>query len=640
MLEYNTKHVLPGKNKTCRTLFLVLFVILGVSLALGYGFLIWHPGSYKSASKPPMGASTSAIFTATPSPTIFPPEETTPTVTQELEAQEPKVIPSNKDLRSFVNKMTLSDKIGQMMMVGFQGQGLSESPELYTLISSYSVGGIVLLERNAHDPQQIAQLITEAQNLTKQTRVGIPLFVSINHEGGVVVRITEGVTGFPGNMAIAASREHEYAYLAAALAAKELRAMGINMNLAPVLDVNDNPLNPIIGARSFGSSPEQVIKLGRETIKGLQQNGIVAVAKHFPGHGSVDIDSHVGLPVINKSVSELERVELPPFQMAVEEGVEVIMTAHIVVPAWEPTPHLPATLSSAILIDLLRERMRFKGIIMTDSLGMGAIVTGLGQGRAAVEAVKAGADIVLSTGLLEDQIAIHQALSTAVQNGKILQSQIDQSVVRILRVKFKYGLFEWEPAADLSIVGSDEHQKIADKMALAAITLLKDDANLVPLPEGTHRLLVLSPDKLPPADTEGKTMLGQGLHQQGFEVTELVFDPDAPLINRDAVYAEAMKAAPTHDVVIFGEWGLLNQYASGSDQWQERLVATLQKNGSPVIMIAWHDPASIIRLPQIQTFVTAYGTTAGQVRAVVHVLTGQASPQGHLPLEIVLPHEP
>jgi beta-N-acetylhexosaminidase len=607
----------------------VLFVVFGAVLSLGGILIARRSGQREPVS--PASTAPSAISTVT-----RPPAEATSTIARDLEAWKPNVVPNEDDLRSLVSQMPLADKIGQMMMVGFQGQSLAEPPELSTLISAYYIGGILLLESNAHDPQQVAQLVTEAQDLSAQTGSHIPLFVAINHEGGIVVRITEGVTGFPGNMAIAATGRPDYAYTAAVLAARELRAMGINMNLAPVLDVNDNPLNPIIGVRSFGESPDLVGRLGKETIRGLQQSGIVAVGKHFPGHGSTVVDSHVGLPLIDKPVSELERVELLPYQMAIEEGVEAIMTAHVVVPAWEPVPNLPASLSAHILSGVLRDRMRFEGIIMTDSLDMGAITTGWGQAQAAVEAVKAGADVVISVGSFDDQVAIYQALFTAVQSGEIAPVRVDESVLRILRVKYKYGLFEWKPNADLGIVGSEEHQMVADEMALAAITLFKDDANLVPLPQGTQRLLILSPDELPPADFGEGTLLAQELRQQGFDVTELVFNLDQS-DSRDAVFADALTAASEHDVVIFGEWELVKRYVNWSDQWQETLISALLRSGKPVIVIAWHDPGAIIRVAQIPTFIIAYGNTTGQVRAVAKIITGQATPQGHLPLTIVLP---
>jgi beta-N-acetylhexosaminidase len=608
----------------------VLFVVFGAVLSLGGVLIARRSGWHEPASLASTALWPSVIPTA-----ARPPAEATSTIARDLEAWKPDVVPNEDDLHSLVSQMPLADKIGQMMLVGFQGQSLAESPELSTLISAYYIGGILLLESNAHDPQQVAQLVTEAQDLSAQTGSHIPLFVAINHEGGIVVRITEGVTGFPGNMAIAATGR-DYAYTAAVLAARELRAMGINMNLAPVLDVNDNPLNPIIGVRSFGESPDLVGRLGKETIRGLQQSGIVAVGKHFPGHGSTAVDSHVGLPLIDKPASELERVELLPYQMAIEEGVEAIMTAHVVVPAWEPVPNLPASLSAHILAGVLRDRMRFEGIIMTDSLDMGAITTGWGQAQAAVEAVKAGADVVISVGSFDDQVAIYQALFTAVQSGEITPARVDESVLRILRVKHKYGLFEWKPNADLGIVGSEEHQMVADEMALAAITLFKDDANLVPLPQGAQRLLILSPDELPPADFGEGTLLAQELRQQGFDVTELVFNLDQS-DSRDAIFADALTAASEHDVVIFGEWELVKRYANWSDQWQEMLVGALLQSGKPVIVIAWHDPGAIIRVAQIPTFIIAYGNTTGQVRAVAKVITGQATPQGHLPLTIVLP---
>jgi beta-N-acetylhexosaminidase len=529
--------------------------------------------------------------------------------------------------------MPLEDKVGQMMMVGFPGRRFSKSPELASLIEIQHVGGIVLLERNAHDPQQVAKLLAEAQGLATETGSNLPLFVSINHEGGNIVRITEGVTGFPGNMGIAASGRPEYAYMAASMAAGELRAMGINMNLAPVLDVNDDPLNPIIGARSFGESPEQAASLGRETIAGFQEQGVIAVAKHFPGHGSTTVDSHVGLPMIDKAASELEQVELPPFETAVATGVEAIMTAHIVVSAWEPAPDLPATLSANILNGVLRDRLGFGGIIMTDSLGMGGVVAGRGQAVAAVEAVKAGADVVLSTGPLKAQEKIHQALVAAVESGEITSQRIEESVLRILRVKHKYGLFESQPGAGLDTIDWAGNQAWADEMALASVTLYKNDDGLIPLAEDTGRLLILSPHELPPATTGEDTLLARELRQRGFGVTELVFNLNQEG-SRDVTRAAALKAAPEHDIVLFGEWQLVRRHANWNDRWQEDLISALARNGKPVVLIAWHDPGAILRVPGISTYVIAYGNTAAQVRAVVKVITGESAAQGSLPLTL------
>lgn len=624
----------PGLPPFVQALMLAALAVGALMVVAGL-YIVWQLGRFQPpVIVPPLEKP--AAPAATPSPT-WPPTPTamaSPTPTPIPPTPTPAAAaPSDEDLRALIAQMSLSEKVGQMMMVGFDGQSLAGSAGLSSLIATYHAGGIVLVEPNAHDPQQIARLTGEVQQLALSSAPHVPLFVAINHEGGIVVRISEGVTAFPGNMAVAATGRPEYAHSAAALAAQELRAMGINMNLAPVLDVNDNPLNPIIGVRSFGESPELVARLGQETIRGFQENRVIAVAKHFPGHGSTATDSHIGLPVIDRTAGQLEQIDLPPFQAAIDEGVEAIMSAHVVVPALEPEPHLPASLSAAVLTGLLRERMGFDGVIFSDSLDMGAITGQQGQAGAAVAAVKAGTDVVLSTGPLRGQIAISQALVAAVQNGEISPDRIDESVLRILRLKYRYGLFEEAADADLGLVGSAPHQEAADEIALAAITLLRDDAGMVPLPEDARRLLIVSPEELPPGASGRGTLLAEALRERGFEVTELVFNP-ALGSSQGVTYAAALEAAPEHDAILFGEWELVKRWVNGSDRWQETLIAALQQSGKPVIVVSWHNPGAIARLPEVPTFLAAYGPTASQVKGVVEVLTGQAAPQGHLPLTI------
>jgi beta-N-acetylhexosaminidase len=540
-------------------------------------------------------------------------------------------------LRARIASMSVGEKVGQLMMVGFRGWRLAQSAELRALIEQYHVGGLVLVPNNVQNTTQLAAMIGESQQLALQSGAKLPLFVSINHEGGHVVHIEQGVTGFPGNMAVAASTQPEAAALAAAaMSAKELRLLGINMNLAPVLDVNDNPLNPIIGVRAFSDSPEVVARLGAETIRGLQDNGVVAVAKHFPGHGSTGVDSHVGLPVNPKEGAALEQVELPPFQAAVAAGVEAIMTAHIVVPAWEPTPHRPATISTPILTGILRERLGFDGIIMTDALDMGAIAAGGTQHRAAIEALKAGADMVLTMGPFEVHKAIHQAVIAAVEQGEIPVERLDASLLRVLRVKHRYNLVAALPAADLSMLNAPLNQVVADEIAATAITRLKDDARLVPLPAGTKRLLLVSPSTLPPAPTGQGTLFAQELRQRGFEVTELVFDLNDNA-SRKAAYTQAVQVAAQHDVVIYGEWEFLMRLVNQGDRWQERLLTALQGTGRPLVLVSWYDPGAVLKLPPLPTILLAYGGTPAQVRGVARVLSGELEAQGRLPLTLSLP---
>ncbi len=571
------------------------------------------------------GEATFPVPVATEQPTV------TPILLPALSWQR-SAAPTDEELEAMVAGMPLRDKIAQMLMVGFHGQSLAESPELSTMVGDYHVGGLVLLEANAHDPQQVRQLTTELQALATSSGARIPLFISINQEGGIVVRIAEGVTGFPGNMAVAATSLPDHAFSAAAVAAFELRTMGINMNLAPVLDVNDNPLNPIIGTRSFGDSPEVTAEYGRLTVRGFQQAGVVAVAKHFPGHGGVDVDSHGALPVIEASAEELAEHELVPFAAAIEEGVEAIMTAHIAIPALDVTGR-PATLSPEILTGLLRQQMGYDGLIMTDSLGMAGVTAGRGQVGAALEAVQAGADILLSTSPMDKHIAIIENLQDAVEHGDIPVERIDRSVVRILRVKVAYGLFEEGSAPDLEIVGSAEHQALANEIALQAVTLLRDKNGVIPLPTPPQRLLLVSPWQLPRVPSGKRTTFAKLLRERGYEVTELTFDLGSQQSRTD-VYAAAMSEAAAHDVVIFGEWELIKRYVNWGQTWQERLVADLDQQNSDLIVVAWHNPAASLRCPQDATFLSAYGNTEAQVTAVVAILAGDRVPTGALPLSL------
>jgi beta-N-acetylhexosaminidase len=545
---------------------------------------------------------------------------------------QPPTVPSDAELEAMVARMSLQDKVAQMVMVGFRDQSLASSPELETMVGTYHVGGVVLLATNAHDPQQIGDLTTELQSLATSSGAGIPLFVAINHEGGIVVHITGGVTEFPGNMAVAATGQPEYAYVSAALAAQELRAMGINMNLAPVLDVNDNLLNPAIGTRSFSDSPALTAKYGRLAVRGSQDHGVIAVAKHFPGHGSVDVDSHKELPVLQASADELMQRELVSFLAAIEEGVAGIMTAHIAVPQLDDSGR-PATLSPQVLTELLRQQMGYDGLILTDSLRMGGVAADREQAQAAIEAVQAGADIVLSTRPMKAHIAMIQALMEAVQQGEIPVKRIDQSVLRILRAKHAFGLFELPTTPDLNGVGSPEHQAMADEIALRAVTLLRDNNDRVPLPPPPARLLLVSPSQLPSAASGGGTAFAELLRERGYEVTELVLDMNSNN-RRNYVHATAVARASTHDAVIFGEWALIKRYVNENDRWQEKLIGALDQTGTALTVVAWYNPAAILRCPPAPAFLTAYGNTRAQVAAVVAVLTGEHTPTGRIPIAL------
>lgn len=341
--------------------------------------------------------------------------------------------------------MKLQDKLGQMLLGGFDGTKMTT--EAMKLIAAYRTGGIIYFSRNVSSPEQLAALTRELQQAAAANGVP-PLWISIDQEGGMVARITEGVTLMPGQMAIAAAGSAEEAYRAAYVGGSELRMIGINLNYAPVLDVNNNPLNPVIGVRSFGESPEAAAEFGAAAVRGYQDAGVAATAKHFPGHGDTDVDSHLDLPTVPHDRARMDKVELVPFKRAFAEGVDAVMSAHIYFPALEKEK-LPVTLSPSVLTGLLREELGFEGIITTDCMEMNAIAEHYGVAEASVLAVLAGADQILVSHRSDRQGAALAALEAAVHEGRIAEARIDDSVRRLLRMKWKRGILMRAAAARL-----------------------------------------------------------------------------------------------------------------------------------------------------------------------------------------------
>ena len=339
-----------------------------------------------------------------------------------------------------VQKMTLNEKIGQMLMLGVAEKNISKKS--ISLIENNFPGGIILFGYNIGNMEEIKKFIRDMQK-TAIEKYKIPLFISIDQEGGRVKRIKNGVTQFPGNIAFGVVDDKSLTHDAARILGLELRKIGINMNLAPVLDVNNNPSNPVINTRSFGSEVSIVSNLGVSYIKGLQESKCIAVGKHFPGHGDTDKDSHLTLPVINYNIERLQKIEFPPFIKAIDNGVEAIMTAHISFPNILKN-YLPATLSKQFLTEILRNKMNFQGIIITDDMEMNAVSKLMDLGEAAVESIKAGADIILISTHGASIDIISKALKKAVANGTIPAERIDESVKRIIEVKLRYDIVSYK----------------------------------------------------------------------------------------------------------------------------------------------------------------------------------------------------
>ncbi|WP_199614599.1 beta-N-acetylhexosaminidase [Paenibacillus alkalitolerans] len=353
-------------------------------------------------------------------------------------------------IREKIGAMTIDEKIGQMVIAGLDGYDIDAYSK--ELIEKYKVGGFIFFGRNIKDPKQTITLL----NSLKETNsdLELPLFLAVDEEGGAVNRLPQEVRKFPSNRAIGQIESEQFSYEAGRETARQLKSFGFNLNFAPVLDINSNPNNPVIGDRSFGSGADIVSKLGLSAMKGLQSEEVISVVKHFPGHGDTSVDSHVGLPVVQHDMERLKKLELVPFARAVRDDADAVMVAHILLPKLDPD--YPSSMSEPIMTGLLRNELNFDGVIFTDDMTMGAIVKRYDIGQSAVRSVNAGSDIVLVCHDFAKQTAVIQALKQSVKEGKLTEERIDGSVYRIIRLKEKYKLTDKKiGAVDVAKINKD-----------------------------------------------------------------------------------------------------------------------------------------------------------------------------------------
>jgi beta-N-acetylhexosaminidase len=512
--------------------------------------------------------------------------------------------------------MTLEQKVGQVFMLGFEGTSLNASNR--ALIQGLHLGGVTLFGRNIDNATQLAHLDHDLQTVADP----VPLFISVDQEGGLVVRVTEGATIFPGNMAVGATADPALARQVAAASARELLAMGVNMDLAPVVDVNTNPLNPVIGIRSFGSNVDLVTQMATQAVDGVQATGVSAVAKHFPGHGDTSVDSHRDLPVVPHPLERLESLELLPFQAAMRAGVDGIMTAHLYLPLIEPQQDLPATLSHRVLTDLLRDQLGYQGLILTDALDMDAIKKDRSAAAAAVDAFAAGADMLLIAGInSDDRMRLGDgppALLAAVQSGRISEQRLDASVLRILEAKARRGILPGAasapPMPDASVLNSAAHRALSLEVARKAVTLQRDDAGLLPLRSDARVLVVEapSPTRSDVVDDELASSLLDAVQR---------FSPAAV----GAAPRDAVAAARKADVVVLGIFDLAQNPS------QQKLANDLAGTGKPVVAVSLRGPYDAPIASQIGTFLTVYGDRPVHLQAAAEALFGKLTPTGKTP---------
>lgn len=493
------------------------------------------------------------------------------------------------------------------MMFSFNGYSVPD--DILELVKQGEVVSFCIFKKNIHSPAQLRDIAESIHNAAREGGQLTPI-IGIDQEGGQLMAVANGATEMPGNMALGATRSAELAEEYGRVTARELLAMGANMNFAPTLDVNNNPLNPVIGIRSFGDDPKWVAELGLGLIKGVQSQGVIATAKHFPGHGDTDSDSHLAAPVVAHDMERLRAIELVPFLKAIEGNVGAIMSAHIIFQALDPEN--AATISPKVLTEFLREELGYNGLIVTDAMDMHA-VSRLGAIPSTTGAVNAGADLIM-LGHLENQADIHWHLKP---------SYSAQSIARIQEAQRRVP----SELLDFSIVGSAEHIAVAQKIADRSITVVRDFDRLLPLnKERSLGVVTVQATNLTPADSSAfiKNKFPDAIVARKSDAVTHVL----PFNADDDGIRQALDAVAGLDVVVVGT------ITANNDPSQGAFVNALIERGQQVIVVALRTPYDLVAFPQLRAYLCAYGIREVTTEAIARVLFGEIEATGILPCEI------
>lgn len=486
----------------------------------------------------------------------------------------------SSQVEQWLSILSPAEKVGQLFVAYFDGSVVTN--KVRSLVQDCHLGGVILYQKtgNLESLTQIAHLTQSLQSLAR-----IPLFISIDQEGGSVTRLPSEATSFPSMMAVAATGSLDYAYQVGEITAQELYALGINLNYAPVVDVHSNPANPIIGTRAFSSDPKVVTHFAQAVAAGHRKWNVIPTFKHFPGHGDTDLDSHHQLPTIRHTLDRLQAIEMFPFQQVIAQGAEMIMTAHIQIPALAPEP---ATLSPRILQEILRQQLGFEGVIITDSLTMGAL-SAQGSHEIALQALQAGADLLLfgaDIGRSADESRLaYDYILEKVETGELSLHRIEASLRRILALKFHYGF--WDPPKNkpsLQDIGSPSHRQIAQEITSASIRIQKDTLGLLPISLQDRVAVIWN-----------RGSLGSVLAEKHPQVIQLSISLDPT----EAEMIHVQQAVATVDKILFASFNALaypNQLSLIQRLPQQRLI-----------WIALGSPEDITGYPEAPCYLTTYG---------------------------------
>ncbi|HHD2754145.1 TPA: glycoside hydrolase family 3 N-terminal domain-containing protein [Clostridium perfringens] len=593
-------------------------------------------------------------------------------------------VDSNVRAKEIVSNMTLEEKLGQMIMPDFrmwQEEGATSQSdvtkinnEIAEVIDRYDLGGVILFAENVKEAAQTTTLIHDLQEVAINDKDGnLPLLITLDQEGGIVTRLGEG-TNLPGNMALGATRSEKASYDAGYVIGRELNALGVNVNFGPVLDTNNNPENPVIGVRSISSNPDLVGNLGANIAKGIQNQGVAATAKHFPGHGDTATDSHYGLPVVDKSIEELRKTELKPFKIAIENGIDMIMTAHIQFPQVEKDTviskkdgsqiGIPATLSDDIITGVLRKEMGYDGVVITDAMNMKAIADNFGELESTKMAINAGIDIVLMPTILRSKAEVEKldyiisGVLDAVKSGEIKEEEITDSAERIVKLKIDRGIIDLKESyipleekleKAKEVVGSIENRTIERRISEEAITVTKNENNVLPLnPKEGEKVLLIAPN-----DSQLYSMkfgINRLIHENSLNSVQL----DTYAYNNIGVIDESLRAKiEDADYIIVASLASNASHLKPGN-WSRDLPRSVIDYGNELnkdtVLISLRNPYDVSAYDNAKAQVVAYGfkgmdptegdtlfptkSSGPNIPAAIGVIFGGAEAKGKLPVDI------
>jgi beta-N-acetylhexosaminidase len=565
----------------------------------------------------------------------------------------------DKWAQTTLRKMSLQEKVGQMFMIRAQTEFFNLANPYYLQlrdeIQRYHVGGVLLTvasENGAvfrNQPYEAAMFTNQLQRDS-----GLPLIFAADFERGLAMRF-HATTGFPAAMAFAAAGKPQYVGDMARIVAQEARAIGVQWNFFPVADVNSVPTNPIINTRAFGEDPQQVIPYVLAYLDAARENGILTTAKHFPGHGDVESDSHLGIARISADRGHLENVELPPFRAAIQGGVDAVMVAHVTVPALEPDPNRVATVSGAVITGTLKKELGFQGLVITDAMDMNAITRLVAPARAAVEAVKAGNDMVL---IPADLSAAYHGLLQAVTSGEIPEAQINASVSRILHAKAAVGLHKARLVdinALAATIARPADLQIAQRVADEAVALVRDNGRVLPLhtsgtpqPSGSYSipespgksvLAVLISDDV---RTDAGRVLERELRARIPAASIFYIDPRVASGMSDEVVRAAEQAQTVIAAAIASPsggkvlrvHGVFTGSVSLDDASAALLHRFLRRAAHKTVLVALGNPYLAAEFPEVQNYMCTFSNAPVSETSAVKALFAEIPIRGHLPVTI------